>query len=68
MLGDQYLADRARAHQPRSDGLRMLLGRTALEGRALIEPGRSFLAGAPASRGCVSGSHGLAPEPAKALP
>ena len=26
-------------------GFRMLLGRTALEGRALIEPGRSFIAG-----------------------
>jgi hypothetical protein len=31
-------------------GFRMLLGRTALESRALIEPGRSFLVGGPPPR------------------
>lgn len=47
-------------------GFRMLLGRTALEGRALIEPGRSFLAGQRPSR--ARRAHELPEiEPIKAL-
>ena len=48
-------------------GFRMLLGRTALEGRALIEPGRSFLAGQrpPRLRQWLAW---VALEPSKALP
>jgi hypothetical protein len=48
-------------------GFRMLLGRTALEGRALIEPGRSFLAGKRAPRPRQKRS-ALVLEPDKALP
>jgi len=39
-------------------GFRMLLGRTALKGRALIEPGRSYLLGARAAK----------PRPGRKLP
>lgn len=48
-------------------GFRMLLGRTALERRALIEPGRSYLVGSrpPRPRQALA-SVGL--EPKKALP
>ncbi len=48
-------------------GFRMLLGRTALEGRALIEPGRSFLAGHK-PRHSARASNPLALEPSKVLP
>jgi hypothetical protein len=45
MLGDRsWPIELALANRDQM-GFRMLLGRTALEGRALIEPGRSFLAG-----------------------
>jgi hypothetical protein len=66
MLGDQsWPIELALANRDQM-GFRMLLGRTALEGRALIEPGRSFLAGQRQPR------HGqkrgrLALEPRKAL-
>jgi hypothetical protein len=40
-------------------GFRMLLGRTALEGKALIEPGRSFLAGHRPTRARSGSRRGL---------
>lgn len=48
-------------------GFRMLLGRTALEGRAVIEPGRSFLAGQRPAR-LREWLAWIAIEPSKALP
>jgi hypothetical protein len=46
--GEQWPIELALANRDQM-GFRMLLGRTALESRALIEPGRSFLlGGAPA--------------------
>ena len=65
MLGDRSwpielaLADRDQM------GFRMLLGRTALEGRALIEPGRSFVVGQRPRRPRQARP---ALEPSKALP
>ncbi len=47
-IGEQsWPIELALAHRAQM-GFRMLLGRTALEGRALIEPGRSYLLGAHA--------------------
>lgn len=48
-------------------GFRMLLGRTALERRALVEPGRSYLAGQRPARSRRS-LPWLGLEPKKALP
>lgn len=67
MLGDRtWTIELALANRDQM-GFRMLLGRTALDGRALIEPGRSFLAGhrPPRLRQWLAW---VAVEPRKALP
>ena len=65
MLGDRsWPIELALANRDQM-GFRMLLGRTALEGRALIEPGRSFLSG---QRPLRPRQARLALEPNKALP
>lgn len=67
MLGDHaWPIELALANRDQM-GFRMLLGRTALEGRALIEPGRSFLTGhrPPRLRQWLAW---IALEPSKALP
>jgi hypothetical protein len=48
-------------------GFRMLLGRTALESRALIEPGRSFLLGKRPAR-LRRRRNASSPQPGKSLP
>jgi hypothetical protein len=65
MLGDHsWPIELALANRDQM-GFRMLLGRTALEGRALIEPGRSFVAGQRPRR---TRQARPALEPSKALP
>jgi hypothetical protein len=65
MLGDRsWPIELALANRDQM-GFRMLLGRTALEGRALIEPGRSFLVGQRPLRPTRTRP---ALEPSKALP
>jgi hypothetical protein len=67
MLGDRaWPIELALANRDQM-GFRMLLGRTALGGRALIEPGRSFLAGhrPPRLRQWLAW---VSLEPSKALP
>ena len=65
MLGDRsWPIELALANRDQM-GFRMLLGRTALEGRALIEPGRSFVAGQRPRRARQARP---ALEPSKALP
>jgi hypothetical protein len=67
MLGDRsWPIELALANRDQM-GFRMLLGRTALEGRALIEPGRSFLAGQRPPRLRPRQAR-PALEPSKALP
>ena len=67
MLGDRsWPIELALANRDQM-GFRMLLGRTALEGRALIEPGRSFLAGHRPLR-LRQWLAWVALEPGKALP
>jgi hypothetical protein len=67
MLGDRTWPIELALTNRDQMGFRMLLGRTALEGRALIEPGRSFLAGhrPPRLRQWLAL---VALEPSKALP
>lgn len=67
MLGDRTWPIELALTNRDQMGFRMLLGRTALEGRALIEPGRSFLAGhrPPRLRQWLAW---VALEPSKALP
>lgn len=48
-------------------GFRMLLGRTALQRRALIEPGRSFLLGKPPAQ-LRRRRKASSPQPGKSLP
>lgn len=67
MLGDRaWPIELALANRDQM-GFRMLLGRTALDGRALIEPGRSFIAGPhpPRLRQWLAW---IGVEPTKALP
>jgi hypothetical protein len=49
-LGDQHWPIELALANRDQMGFRMLLGRTALEGRALIEPGRSYLLGTGAPK------------------
>jgi hypothetical protein len=67
MLGDRAWPIELALTNRDQMGFRMLLGRTALEGRALIEPGRSYLAGQrpPRLRQWLAW---IALEPSKALP
>jgi len=67
MLGDRAWPIELALTNRDQMGFRMLLGRTALEGRALIEPGRSYLIGQrpPRLRQWLAWA---ALEPSKALP
>jgi len=49
-LGDEFWPIELALANRDQMGFRMLLGRTALQGRALIEPGRSYLLGARSAK------------------
>ena len=66
MLGDRAWPIELALTNRDQMGFRMLLGRTALEGRALVEPGRSYLAGPRPPR--LRRLAWMALEPSKALP